>query len=68
MLSRIVGALGTTSEDDMNVLVTGGLDNSSKALLGDTHEGMRVGGRLHSVDGNANASVSSWVEQREQDV
>ena len=62
MLRVVVRALGATSEDDMNILVAGGLDDGSKALLGDTHEGVRMGSGLHGVDGDTDASVGSCVE------
>ena len=62
MLRVVVRALGATSEDDMNVLVAGGLDDGSKALLGDTHEGVGMGSGLHCIDGDTDASVGSCIE------
>jgi hypothetical protein len=66
MLSSVVGALGATTEDNVNVFVAGGLDDGSETLFGDTHESMRVGSRLHSINGNADASISSCVGSYEQ--
>ena len=66
MLGSIVGALRTTSEDNVNILVTGRLDDGGKTLLGNTHEGMGIGGRLHSIDGDTNASVSSCEKYNER--
>lgn len=42
MLGSEVGALGTTAEDDMYILVSTSLDNSGKTLLCHTHEGVGV--------------------------
>ena len=63
MLGSVVGTLGTTSENDVDVLVSGGLDDSSQTLLGDTHESMGVGGRLHGIDSNTDASVGPCIER-----
>jgi len=57
VFSGVVGTLGATSENDMDILVSGGLDDGSKTLLGNTHESMGVGSRLHGVDCNIDASV-----------
>ena len=54
----VVGTLGTTLGNDVDVLNSGGLNDGSQNLLSDTHESVGVGGRLH---GNTNASVSSWM-------
>jgi len=62
VLSSVVGTLGTTSENNVDVLVSGGLDDSSQTLLGDTHESMGVGGRLHGIDSNTDASVGPVLE------
>lgn len=62
MLSGIVGTLGATSEDDVNVLVSSGLDDGGETLLGDTHEGVGVGSRLHGVNCNTDTSVRTCVE------
>jgi len=68
MLGGVVGTLGATSEDDMNILVSGGLDDGRKTLLGNTHESMGIGSRLHSVDRNTNASIRPVLEaNRERD-
>lgn len=34
----------------MDILVTAGFDNGSETMLRDTHEGMRVRRRAHSID------------------
>jgi len=62
MLSRVVGTLGTTSEDNMNILVSGGLDDGGETLLSNTHEGVGIGGRLHSINGDTDTSVSTILE------
>lgn len=62
MFTVVVRTLGTTSEDGMNILVARGLNDGSEALLGDTHEGMGMGSRLHGVDGDTDAPVGSCVE------
>jgi hypothetical protein len=46
----------------MDVLVTAGLYDSGETLFGDTHEGMGVGRRLHSIDGNTDTTISSILE------
>jgi hypothetical protein len=62
VLGGVIGALGTTSENDVDVLVSGGLDDSSKTLLGNTHESMGIGSRLHGVDCNPDTSVRPVLE------
>ena len=49
----------------MNILVTGCLDDGGKTLLGNTHEGMGIGSRLHGIDSDTNASVSSCEKHKE---
>jgi hypothetical protein len=46
----------------MDVLVTTGFYDSGETLFSDTHEGMGVGRRLHSIDSNTDATVSSILE------
>lgn len=46
----------------MHICVATGLDDSSETLLGNTHEGMRVGCRVHGIDGNTNTAVGSVLE------
>jgi len=58
----IVRTLRATSEDDMDVLVTGGLDDGSEAIFGNAHEGVRVGGGLHGINGDTDASISPVLE------
>jgi len=65
VFSVVVRTLGATPEDDMDVLVTGGLDDGSEAILGNTHEGVGVGSGLHGIDGDADTSVSTCVRERE---
>jgi len=62
VFGAIVRTLGATSKDDVNVLVAGGLDNGSKALLGDAHEGVGVGSGLHGVNGDTDAPISSVLK------
>lgn len=62
MFSVIVGTLGATSEDDVDILVAGGLDNCGETLLGNTHKGVGVGGRLHGIDCNTDAPIGSCYE------
>ena len=61
MFSGIVGTLGATSEDDMDILVTGGFYDGSEAILGDAHEGVGVGSGFHGIDGDTDTSISSYV-------
>ena len=61
MFGAIVRTLRTTSKDDVNILVAGGLDDGSEALLGDAHEGVGVGSGLHGVNGDTDAPISSYV-------
>jgi len=60
--SIVVGALGTASEDNVDIFVAAGLDDGGKTLLGNTHEGVGVGGRLHSIDCNTDTSIGSILE------
>lgn len=62
MFGVIVGTLGTTSEDDVDVLVAGGLDDCGKALLGNAHESVRVGRGFHGVHCNTDASIGSVLK------
>ena len=55
MLRCKVRASGSTSENDMNILVTTRLDNSGKTLLSNTHESVRIGGGMHGVYGDIDA-------------
>lgn len=66
MLSTVVGTLRAASEDNVNILVAGGLDDSSQTLLSDTHESVGVGSRFHSVDSNPDTSISSYIGLHEQ--
>lgn len=61
MFSVIVWTLGATSEDDVDILVAGGLDDGSKAILGNTHEGVGIGSGFHGIDGNTDTSIGSYV-------
>ena len=67
MFSSIVGTLGATSEDDVDILVTGGLNDGSEAILGDTHEGVGVGSGLHGIDGDTDTSVGPYVRECQRD-
>lgn len=58
----VVGALGTTTEDDVDILVAAGLDDGGETLLGDAHEGVRVGSGVHGIDSDTNAAVGSVLE------
>jgi len=62
VFSGVVGTLGATSEDDVNILVAGSLHDGSKTLFGNTHESVRVGSRLHGINGNTDASISSVLK------
>lgn len=57
-----VGALGSTTEDNEAVLVTLGSGDSSKTLLGDTHEVVLSSGGTNSVNGNTKAAVGTVLE------
>ena len=50
VLCSIVGSGGTSTKNDMHVLVSTGLDDSGKTLFSDTHESMWVRRRAHSID------------------
>lgn len=62
MLGAVVRTFGTTSKNDVNILVAGGLDDGGEALLGDTHESVGIGGRLHGIDCDTNTSISSCMK------
>lgn len=51
----------------MDILVAAGFDNGGQALLGDTHERVRVGGGLHGVDRNTDTPIGSWMEFEDDD-
>ena len=42
VLASEIWAASTAAEDNMDILVSAGLDNSGKALFGHTHEGVWV--------------------------
>jgi len=63
MFSVIVGTLGATSEDDVDILVTGSLDDGSKTILGNAHESVGVRGGFHGIDGDTDTPISSYVEE-----
>lgn len=67
MFSTIVRALGTTSEDNVDIFVAAGLDDGGKALLSNTHESVGVGGRLHGINCNTDTSIGSCAEHYERD-
>jgi hypothetical protein len=48
-----VGSAGSTSENDVYVLVAVGLDDGGESLAVDTHEAVGVFGGSHGVDGDA---------------
>lgn len=52
----------TYTEDDVGVLVTGGLDDGSETLLGDTEESMVVRGGAHAVGGDLEGTVGTVLE------
>jgi len=58
----VVGALGTTTEDDEAVLVAGGAGDGGQTLLGDTHEVVLGSGGADSVNGNVQAAVGTVLE------
>lgn len=62
VLSSKVGTLGAATENDVDVLVTSGLDDGGNTLLGDTHEGMGVRGRTHGINSNRDAAVGAVLE------
>jgi hypothetical protein len=57
-----VGTLGSTTENNEAVLVTLGSGDSSKTLLGDTHEVVLSGGSANGVNGNTKAAVCTVLE------
>jgi hypothetical protein len=57
-----VGTLGSATENNEAVLVTLGSGDSSKALLGDTHEVVLSGGSANGVNGNTEATVCTVLE------
>ena len=50
VLGSKVGSRGTSTKNDMHVLVSTGLDDSGEALFSNTHESMRVRRRAHSIN------------------
>lgn len=61
MFSVVVGTLGATAEDDMDILVTAGLYDGGETLLGDTHEGVRVRCRFHGIYCDTDAPIGSYM-------
>ena len=62
VLGVVVGTLGSTSEDDEAVLVSGGLCDGSKTLLGDTHEVVLGSSGANGINGDTQAAVGSVLE------
>lgn len=62
MLRGIIRGLVPTTKNDMNVLISPRLYNSSQALLCHAHEGMRVACRLHSIHSDGHASIGTIFE------
>ena len=62
VLGIVVGALCSTSEDDEAILVSGGLCDGSKTLLGNTHEVVLGSSRADSVNSNTQAAVGTVLE------
>jgi hypothetical protein len=62
VLGVVVGTLGSTSEDDEAVLVSGSLCDGSKTLLGDTHEVVLGSSRANGINGNTQATVGAVLE------
>ena len=53
----VVGALGTTTQDDKAVLVTRGLGDGGQTLLSDTQETVGVGSSTNGINGNRQVSI-----------
>lgn len=55
IVRRVVWAFCSATENDVNVAVTAGLDDSGQAILGHTHESMWVGCGVHGIDSHVDA-------------
>lgn len=62
ILGVVVGALGSTSQDDEAVLVSGSLCDGSETLLCDTHEVVLGGSRANSINSDTQAAVGAVLE------
>ena len=63
----IVRALASTTMNNMHTVVTAGLHNRRKTLLGDAHECMWGGtSRAHSANGNSHRTVGAILEANGQ--
>lgn len=62
VLSIEVGAAGSTTENDEPVWVTSSLGDSSKTLLGDTHEVVLGGSRSNGINSDGQRAISSVLE------
>lgn len=58
----VVGTLGSSTQNNEAVLVTLGASNSSKALLGHTHEVVLSSSSANGINGNAKVSISAVLE------
>lgn len=62
VLSIEVGTTGSTTENDEAVWVTSSLSDSSKTLLGDTHEVVLGSSRSNGINGDGQRAISSVLE------
>jgi hypothetical protein len=60
--SRVVGSTASSSKDDVYILVSVRLDNSSHSILGHSHETMSMLGTAHSIDRDSRTPVSPVLE------
>lgn len=61
VFSSVVRSACASAEDDVHVLVAARLYDRGKALLSDTHEGVRVRARAHRIHRNGHLSSSNNV-------
>lgn len=62
ILGVVVGTLGSTSEDDETVLVSGSLCDGSKTLLGNTHEVVLGSSRANGINGHTQTAIGTVLE------
>lgn len=58
MLRCIIRALGSSTQDDVDILIAPCLDYGREALLRHTHKGMGVGAGAHSIDSDSDTAMT----------
>lgn len=60
--SRVIGSSVSTTKNDMDILVTVGLDNGSVSILGDSNKAMSMLGTSHGINRHTRGSIGSILE------